>query len=264
MSRCIRLVGFLVLLSCAAPGCLALYSTRPVTITVVDPDSDRPLANVPVVVEYRSMGVLNTPNDVKGVTDANGRVTLPMSDFDDGVMLLKAGGGKFALSPEMVCNGVLFETERRWNATDGYHDAKPEGAVELCPHALDLWRIASGTPRKMVHPNPSLGLPYDLPRCNYIMEFRVAEVTSGKVLWRVEHDTALWRLKGAQAEPPAHVDYGKVPDGMRETATAETLKKGDRIRLEVTYQYDANLAPTFSSKAFHFEVLGPNRFRRLP
>ena len=234
------------------PGCLALYSTRPVTITVVDPDSDQPLANVPVKLQYEHVMVANAPLSQDGMTNEKGRVTLPVADFDYGVILLRAGNSEFTLSPKDVREGAFFEKGYP-HKTD---TTLAEVAVELCPHPLDLWRVM-GAPRKTVRPNPSLGLSYELPRCNYIMEVRVSDAATGQVVWQLQQDRRDW------AKPFDHINYGEVPQGLRTTATAQTLKKGDRIRLEVTYQYDTPLAASSTSATFEFEVLGPNRFRRI-
>jgi hypothetical protein len=252
MTRRTQLACFLALVIGAAPGCLALYSTRPVTITVVDPESDRPLANVPVNLRYAHVMVANAPQSQDGVTNEKGRVTLPVADFDYGVILLRAGNSEFTLSPKDVHEGAFFEKGYPYK-TD---TTLPEVAVELCPHPLDLWRMV-GAPRKAVRPNPSLGLSYELPRCNYIKTVRVCDAASGKVVWQLEQDAKQW------ANPFDHVNYGQVLQGMRETAAAQTLKKGDRIRLEVTYQYDTPFSASSASSAFEFEVLGPNRFRRI-
>jgi hypothetical protein len=252
MTRRTRLAWFVAFIIGTAPGCLALYSTRPVTITVVDPESDRPLANVPVKLQYEHVMVANAPLSQDGMTNEKGRVALPVADFDYGVILLRAGNSEFTLSPKDVREGAFFEKGYP-HKTD---TTLPEVAVELCPHPLDLWRMM-GAPRKSVRPNPSLGLSYELPRCNYITDVRVCDAASGQVVWQLQQD------RSERAKPFDHVNYGQVPRGMRETTTAQTLKKGERIRLEVTYQYDPNLEKALASTTFEFDVLGPNRFRRI-
>jgi hypothetical protein len=95
---------------CSLTGCLAVYSQRPVEITVTSAETGRPVPDLPVSVNYAAMMVLNIPRDVKGVTDKDGRVVLPVADFSGGPIHVNAGDYGHFLEPEQVRNGGTKET----------------------------------------------------------------------------------------------------------------------------------------------------------
>jgi hypothetical protein len=97
---------------CSLTGCLAVYSKRPVEITVTSAETGRPVADLPVTVNYTAMMVLNIPREVKGVTDKDGRVVLPVADFNRGGIHVDAGDYGHFLEPEQVRNGGTKETTK--------------------------------------------------------------------------------------------------------------------------------------------------------
>jgi hypothetical protein len=114
---------FWLAVSVSATGCVAVYSTRPVEITVLDPASKSPVANVPVSVKYHQMLVVNPPQPAKGTTDASGLVTLPVASFEGGlfggVVEVDAGDTKLLLTRALLQNGGVFETgQLDWRSGD--------------------------------------------------------------------------------------------------------------------------------------------------
>lgn len=104
-------------LGCSLTGCLAIYSKRPVEVVVTDADTGQPVADLPVIVdyfkltlEYPAVGPLNVPEGVRGVTDANGRVVLPIADFGHGSIRLQAGSYGSSIEPETVRKGGTVTT----------------------------------------------------------------------------------------------------------------------------------------------------------
>jgi hypothetical protein len=93
-------------LSCAMlPGCISLYSTRPVEVVVTKAGSGEPAGGVPVEVRYVYMLVLNAPERAEGMTDTGGSVTLPIADFRDGIIVLKIGDSEYGLVAATVRQG---------------------------------------------------------------------------------------------------------------------------------------------------------------
>lgn len=95
------------------PGCLAFYSHRPVEIKVHNTNTGEPIADVLVEVYYRYVLVMNAPEEVFGQTDINGRVTLKMADFKNGLIILKIDRYRFEIEPQMVQNGVVLNNISR-------------------------------------------------------------------------------------------------------------------------------------------------------
>jgi hypothetical protein len=113
MARCKAFAFVTAALSCSLTGCLAVYSKRPVEVVVTDADTARPVADLPVSVRYDpgmpawyfAPRPLNIPQEVSGVTDANGRVVLPLADFGSGSIRLDAGRRVCCIHPETVREG---------------------------------------------------------------------------------------------------------------------------------------------------------------
>jgi hypothetical protein len=97
-----------------ATGCVAVYSSRPMEITVLDPATKTPVSNVPVTVKYRQVMVLNPPQPAKGTTDTSGTVTLPMAGFEGGLygglIEVDAGDTKLLLTRALLKKGGIFDT----------------------------------------------------------------------------------------------------------------------------------------------------------
>ena len=70
---------------CAAllvlPGCLASYESGPVTITVLDAESNAPIRGAQVELHYTSMMCLNPPKNVSVETGSDGRVEIEEATF---------------------------------------------------------------------------------------------------------------------------------------------------------------------------------------
>src|SRR5262249_27925095 len=91
MVRCRTFAFVTATLACSLTGCLAIYSKRPVEVVVTSIDPGQPVPDLPVSVDYFyaplayfGPHVLNVPEEVSGVTDGNGRVVLPIADFEGG------------------------------------------------------------------------------------------------------------------------------------------------------------------------------------
>ncbi len=115
-------------LSCQSAGCRAVYATRPVEVVVTRTDTGQPAADVPVKIYYLSMLVTNPPKTVEGTTDATGRVTLPMADFQSGPYL-QAGSTNFWVATDVVRYGGLLA----YKATAHPEEPIPNYKVRLVP-----------------------------------------------------------------------------------------------------------------------------------
>ena len=107
MVRCRMLAVAAAGLGCSMTGCLAIYSTRPVEVVVTRADTGEPVPDLPVSVTYVYMLVPNPPKNVSGTTDANGRVVLPIADFDSGPIHFQAGDFFRSIKPETVLRIAL-------------------------------------------------------------------------------------------------------------------------------------------------------------
>jgi hypothetical protein len=121
-------------LSTVQSGCLAIYSTRPVEVTVTNADTGKPVANIPVTVEYVGMLILNVPKKAEGVTDEHGRLLLPIADFDNGPIHLQAGGWGRSINPETVRYGSIVDTGD-WS---GGSVSTPKIIMQLVPQRRSL------------------------------------------------------------------------------------------------------------------------------
>ena len=124
----VRVRMFTAAAVCFLTGCIAIYSKRPVEITVTSAETGRPVADLPVSVSYPAMMVLNVPREVKGVTDKDGRVVLPVADFDNGSIHVHAGDYGHFIEPEQVRNGGATGTAA-WESAP----ATPKVFLRLVP-----------------------------------------------------------------------------------------------------------------------------------
>ncbi len=115
------------LAACTLSGCLAFYSTRPVEVLVTRENSLEPVADLPVSVTYMGMLILNTPKQVAGKTDEQGKAVLPLADFDDGLILLQAGNNRFYLAPDIIRKGGTLTKGEPVFGTDG----RPPVSIKL-------------------------------------------------------------------------------------------------------------------------------------
>ena len=63
------------------PGCLALYEYEPVTVTVIDAESNAPIRGAQVELHYTYMMCLNPPRGVSAETGSDGRVEIEEATF---------------------------------------------------------------------------------------------------------------------------------------------------------------------------------------
>lgn len=134
----LRLLMVAVVAGCST-GC-ALYSSRPVEVVVSDIKTGEPVPDLSVSVYYMATFVLNIPNDEHAVTDANGRAVLPMADFANGLIHLRAGDCGRSLSVDDVRQGGKYPLAR-WT-TD---PEAAEVAIQLTPRPRSLrwWLLGS-------------------------------------------------------------------------------------------------------------------------
>lgn len=64
------------------PGCLALYEYEPVTVTVIDAESNAPIRRAQVELSYPHVMCLNPPRDIACETGSDGRVEIEVATFD--------------------------------------------------------------------------------------------------------------------------------------------------------------------------------------
>lgn len=98
-----------ILLVMSSQGCIALYSKRPVLIETMVAETRQPIPRVPIGVDYSYVMVLNAPDDVEGVTDQNGEVTLELADFSNGTITLHVNQARVRLTKDMVRKGAYVK-----------------------------------------------------------------------------------------------------------------------------------------------------------
>ena len=109
VSRFVVLVGITTTLMCNC-GCLAFYTKRPVSVTVVDSSTGLPLQGVRVEVDYRAMFVLNVPSAESATTDAKGTVVLSLADFENGLILMNVGASSLDIPAQLIREGGIPDT----------------------------------------------------------------------------------------------------------------------------------------------------------
>lgn len=107
-------------------GCLTVPTPKPVEVVVTRTDTGEPAANVPVKVYYLSM-LTPRPKDVEGTTDANGRVTLPMSSSGP---YITAGATRFYAEPVLLRTGGVVT----YKPTAHPEEPIPTYSVRLLPN----------------------------------------------------------------------------------------------------------------------------------
>lgn len=122
--------------------------------------------------------------------------------------------------------------------------------------------VAAGcvaTQKSSTFVDASNGIAYQLESYNDIFEVRVQAADSEKVLWHLKRD-------GGFARGPTRfdaLDYGKAPPKMKEVVPAASLKAGDRVVIEVIYQYDSALTACIGGIRSEYEVTAENKFKRV-
>ncbi len=106
--------ALIVVCSVVSCGCVAVFrhETLPATITITEQATGLPVANAAVSVGYSYDGyqyiyVYNRPENAEATTDANGRATLPVADFEYGTFF-HAAYALVTLTPEQVRAGGSF------------------------------------------------------------------------------------------------------------------------------------------------------------
>jgi hypothetical protein len=110
---------------------VAVYSKRPVEIAVTREDNGQPVANLHVEIDYAAILCLNIPATVDGVTDEQGRVLLPVADFEYGPVHLRVGDFGATLDVDTIRNGGIVNTTR-WVSDV---EEKPRLTVRLVPRS---------------------------------------------------------------------------------------------------------------------------------
>ena len=224
------------------------------------------MPNVQVAVHYMSMFF---PTSQSGTTDDEGKVVLPIGDDNGYGFLLNAELGNLSIrvAPQdlaHVHNGGIFfgkayaYSEDRW----GQVQSEPRIAFQLAPHKASLLQRLTASNAKPAYPNPAYGMCYTLPEYNVILEVTVKDKTTGSVLWHLNRGKEFGWSGPSRFEC---LHYGKTPANMSETTPARPLKEGDRIVLEINYQFDlGSVGPIPGSLNWEYVVEGPNRFRMIP
>jgi hypothetical protein len=96
--------------SIAASGCVTLYSTRPVELTVTQSGSAQPVANQPVILSYTHSKFVGAPPSVSETTDDQGRVVLPVGDVEFPIRL-QVGQATFDVDREVVRTGGVLKPD---------------------------------------------------------------------------------------------------------------------------------------------------------
>ena len=106
---------WILLLIVALSGCAgySMHSMYDVTIQVNDNKTEKPVGNVEVSVkyDYDSYGMFyfaNKPEPVSGVTDADGKVVLPIADYRYRI-LMWVSGEPTQLSKDLVQKGGTLQ-----------------------------------------------------------------------------------------------------------------------------------------------------------
>jgi hypothetical protein len=89
---------------CAFAGCAALDPKYPMEVQVSSALTGEPLAGVPVSTDYTGK-VADWPEGDSGVTDRDGRLLLPVADFNRGVTTLHVGEESVLLGNDVVREG---------------------------------------------------------------------------------------------------------------------------------------------------------------
>jgi hypothetical protein len=110
------------------------------------------------------------------------------------------------------------------------------------------------TPTFVDAPN---GIAYRLGEYNDILAVTVSAVDSDKVLWKVKCNSR-YALGSTKFDA---FDYGKVPVNMDEVVAPAELKAGDKVVVDIHYQYDRLCGACGSTIREEFEVVQPNKFR---
>jgi hypothetical protein len=99
--------------------------------------------------------------------------------------------------------------------------------------------------------NAPTGVSYHVGTYNGISRVTVEAADSGKILWQIE---------GGRFE---RFDYGKCPEQTREVVAPQPLKAGDKVIVQVNYQYDTWYAASVGRIRSEFEVVSSNAFKRI-
>lgn len=73
-------------------GCVALYRSYPITVTVTDAESDAPIAGARVELSYLYVHCLNPPEPASGSTGTDGRVEIQATTFESKSWQVSADG----------------------------------------------------------------------------------------------------------------------------------------------------------------------------
>ena len=84
------------------PGCLAWYRSEPVTVTVLDAESNAPIQGAQVDLHYSYVMCLNPPKDVSVETGSDGRAEIEEATFESKAWRVSAPGyiAKWPIFPE--------------------------------------------------------------------------------------------------------------------------------------------------------------------
>lgn len=111
-----RLFALFLAAACAPLAGCRTHITRPVDVIVTHADTGEPAAGVPVEAKYLGL-ILDfriRPDKAAGTTDADGRVTLPLGDFD-GLDTLSVGTDCWAFWAAHVREGGALDRSEMWD-----------------------------------------------------------------------------------------------------------------------------------------------------
>ncbi len=121
------IIMYLVVSCVCLQGCINLYSYKPVTVRVVDAETNAPIPNVNVWVGYDAMFSWPCPKRTIAITDEKGEAILRIANFRGGGLSLQAGNRNGYLDHGAISrDGHRVPAEFRVPAKEGKNDIQAE------------------------------------------------------------------------------------------------------------------------------------------
>jgi hypothetical protein len=104
----------------------------------------------------------------------------------------------------------------------------------------------------------SNGIAYRLGNYNNVLTVTIQSADSGKILWQLNRDIS-FAYGPTQFE---QFDYGKPPPNMKVVIPAQPLSIGDRVVVDIQYQFDTPVSANTTNLYSTYEVVGVNSFKK--